>query len=560
MQVAEYIETPRVDQEVLQGFRISPQQEHLWIQQQAGQSKCYHASCAVMLDGFVDVDKLKASFERVIRRHEILRTSFRCLPGMRLPVQVINESSAFSFEQLDLRGLETLERSNFDYSHGPVLHVCLVRLGAAQSMLLITLPSLYTDQQGMGNLVREVSRDYGMLDHAEAFEVPAIQYADVAEIFHSLLEGDDTETGREYWRQWRSAERGVLSLAGQSRKESGAFAPERFELEVSEELQERVGGLAREFGTSEELVLLASWQTLLWRLSNGQEVVIGKQAAGRSYGLETALGLFEKYLPLRAVVEEGKQFRELLQRTRAQVEELEKWQEYFSWGAESGESYLAVGFEYQEQSAAWQAGGVRWQVTEQYACTEGYELKLVCVGQGGRAQKLELHYDGGRYEAGGVRVLGAQYEQLLASVSVEPEAALEQLGLVNAAEREQLLREQQGSVSEYPQQCVHELFEAQVRERPEAIAVVSGAEQLSYRELNERANEVAVQLQGLGVGPEQLVRAAGAVSGVAGGVVGDPESWGRLSAAGPGLSTRAAALHGAGCAGAGAVGGPRGGE
>src|SRR5918992_38137 len=143
---------------IIEGFRLSPQQKHLWLLQQGEESLPYRVSCAVLIEGDLHMEVFKAALERVVNRHEILRTTFRCLPGMTIPLQVIADCSIPSVQDYDLSGLDPLEQDAkidslfheanqlpFDYEHGPLLYMSLVNLSLHKHVLLVSLPALYAD-------------------------------------------------------------------------------------------------------------------------------------------------------------------------------------------------------------------------------------------------------------------------------------------------------------------------------------------------------------------------------------------------------------------------------
>jgi len=199
--------------EIIEGYRLSPPQERLWSLQPADSETPYCAHCSILLEGPLDVPALRSSIASVIDRHEILRTTFQRLEGMSLPVQVIADSHSFAIDEYDFGFLdaqvrdteiaalvEKTRRESLEFLNGLSVRVALARLAADKHVLILSLPSLCSDRAGLNNLVREISRTYeSSLAGDELAEEP-LQYADVSEWQNVLLESEETETGREFWR------------------------------------------------------------------------------------------------------------------------------------------------------------------------------------------------------------------------------------------------------------------------------------------------------------------------------------------------------------------------
>src|SRR5262245_13643738 len=201
-------------QTTIEGFRLSPQQSRLWALQQGVRSTPYTARCRILIEGAFDDRLLEAALNQVVQRHEILRTTFRILPAMTLPLQVIAGDVRLAIRTEDLSGwaedertarMEALEReasqTPFDFERGPLLRAQLVRLAPERRRLLLSLPAMCADRESLENLAREIGFCYAAyLNGAELPATPA-QYADLAEWQNELLESTETKVGRDYWRE-----------------------------------------------------------------------------------------------------------------------------------------------------------------------------------------------------------------------------------------------------------------------------------------------------------------------------------------------------------------------
>ena len=512
-------------QQVIEGYRLSPHQKHLWLLQQDGTP--YRSVCAITLAGPLDSARLHSAIGEVVKRHEILRTSFHRMAGMKVPVQVVHESSSFSWQQIDLSAdgvqeaklmkLYEQERvRGIDFEGGTVLQATLVSLSSDRQVLITGLPALCADAQTLRNLLSEISRCYASFDHSG--EGP-FQYADFSEWRNEMVEGEEEEAerGRAYWRKQETGALTSVTLPFEARagKEAaaGVAAPERVEVRIDATLADSVERLAAQCGGTADTVLLSCWQTLLWRLSGQSEMVVGYVCDGRKYEeLRDAAGLFAKAVPVSVEIEGSVRFSDLVQRVVEKVSEAKEWEAYYDgWeaaasGADPESTIGGIGYEYEQREARQhEAQGVRFSIEHQHSRSERFKLKLSLV-RTGESVWAEIEYDGRAYDRATIERFGSYYEQLVASAIADPEAALCRLRLLTDAERHQLVSERNETAAEYPRHyCIHQLFEAQAERTPDAPAVVSADQRISYGELNKRANQLAHHLRQLGVGPSAVV-------------------------------------------------------
>lgn len=252
-------------------------------------------------------------------------------------------------------------------------------------------------------------------------------------------------------------------------------------------------------------VLLGAWQSLLWRLSGNHTFKVGAVFDGRQFEeLQSATGLFEKTLPIDSRFDGDLRFREVVANVTAAVSKATDWQEHFAPG-DGFENEPPVGFEFIEQSGAQKLGDLTWTVLRCNSSTEHFKLKLVAVRRDG-GLTLEFHHDGSRLERDTVERISAYFLKLLSAGLENPEMLVSRLPLLSDTERRQILVDWNQTTADYPKdRCIHELFEAQTERDPDRLALRFEDRQLSYRELNQRANQLAHYLRKLGVGPNSLV-------------------------------------------------------
>jgi amino acid adenylation domain-containing protein len=509
--------------DLIEGFRLSPQQRHLWSLQ-AGDGLPYHAQCAVLIEGRLDLEVLRTALRDVSGRYEILRTTFRRPQGMTVPLQGVNENGTISLDEYDLSTSEAsrqeaeiealfqeVGRVPFDLANGPVLRISVVSLAADRRMLLVNAPSLCADAVSLRNFVREISRRYSAFLGCDAPSGDNSQYADLAEWENDLLESAETLEGQEYWREAEVLASRAPELPFEMRPSAGAaFEPRFLASTVNPELAAKIRELVAERGVSTSAFFLACWQIMLGRLTGESDFVVGLACDGRTYeGLQEALGLFAKTLPFHCRLEQQLRFSEVLDRTDESAREAVEWQEYFSFDQlprSDGEiergRFFPIAFEFQDAEATYTEGETRFSVRRQYSCFDRFKLKLSCV-QRGELLGVELHYDSSLFRSEDVDRLAKELHTLLEAACVNPEWSIADLDIVGPDERRQLLVEFNDTRVDYPEgKCFHELFAERVRQAPEHPAVEFADRRLTYAQLEARANQLAHHLQSLGVGPE----------------------------------------------------------
>src|SRR3712207_6513429 len=266
-----------MEQEVVQGYRPSPQQKRVWLLQQQDGQGAYRAACVVGIYGGLSEETLRAALEGVVARHEILRTGFRTMRGMSYPLQVIGEAAAFELERIDLSGLDEAEQamrvaelferektSPADLQREGLLRATLVKESPNEHALILGLPTLCTDNAGMSLLVGEIAREYASQASGREPQEDPPQYADLSEVLNDLLESEETRAGREYWRR-----QDVASIAQPQlpllQASPAPFSPSVVSATLSPQLSSSLRALCS--GSAERLssFMLACWQAALWR-------------------------------------------------------------------------------------------------------------------------------------------------------------------------------------------------------------------------------------------------------------------------------------------------------
>lgn len=497
--------------EDVQGFRLSPQQRRTWSLWR-GDGPAYGVHCAVSLEGMLDEDLLTRALQRVIDRHEILRTEFRSLPGMHFPVQVIGEAGSPRWSVREGNGdrdEDLLRNAARTAGDGSAVRAQLVRFGADRHVLTLSLSPLCADAVSVDNLVRDLAWSYAeVAGQQRDQDEPAVQYVQFSEWQNTLLEDEEATGGREFWKKQAAEGTADLRLPFElARTDRSRFEPGVVRRTLEPGVTKQLREVAKRSDSTVDTVLLTAWQILLWRVTGQRSFSVATLYDGRCHeAFVEALGSFARWLPVRSRLRPGQSFQQAVAEAGQARDGAFEWGEFFSWTqeAEAGE-YLAAGFLYESWPKEEEANGVSFRLLGKDVCSERFKLKLACFQRSGELI-LETHYDAARLLAEDVERLTDQLTRCLECVAANPEAAVEELEILGDAERNRLLKDFNRTAREYPAHaCIHHLFEAQAAKTPEAPAVFFEGRSLSYAELNQRANQLARYLRKLGVRPETLV-------------------------------------------------------
>ncbi len=499
-----------------QGFWLSPQQEHVWSFEPEMRGATYRVQALVWIDGALDCERLHGALLRVVARQDILRTIFVRQPGMKVPFQVISEKAALERKTGDLTGLSDSEQNsrisdlferekeaNFHLDSGPLLRAQLVKLTPRRSALILSLPALCGDAWTVQNFVGELSAGYSQDKPADDEPIPYVQFAQ----WQRDLLGSEDEQAREAKAYWQKQDLGSLApptLPAEPRS-AAAFVPGKAAIEIDPDGIQQIEKLGARSQTQSSTVCLAAWHALLWRLSPQARILADTLFAGREYEeFKPIFGLLSRHLPIASRFDGNFRFEEVVVQLARTLRETAEHQEYFPPEALSP-CERAVGFEFIDLGGPVEAGDVRMQIAQLYSCTEPCKIKLVVV-RGAAGHALEFHYDRSRFGEEVISRLGAQFRMLLASAVAHPEKPIGELAILPAEERQRLLVEWNRTERAYPAgETMVSLFEAQAAKTPERIAVAGAGKQLTYAELNGRANQLAHALRGQGVGPDSGV-------------------------------------------------------
>jgi surfactin family lipopeptide synthetase A len=508
---------------------LTSAQQQVWLHAQlAPELPLYNEPFTVHRHGSLDVSALERSLNEIIRRHEAWRTTFALVDGQ--PVQVVHPPFAIELPFHDLRNLSESDHSApalrlaaddalqpFDLAKLPLLRARLVRLADEEYRLFVNCHHLIFDGvTGYQVFLPELARLYKAFSNSETplLPEPSFQYADYAVWQQEHAHDEDVQRQMEYWRRQLSGPLPVLQLPT-DRPRAGAetFHGAMQPFEVSREISEGLRSLSRQQGVTLFMTLLAALDTLLYRYSGQEDILVGSITAGRNHpGTEKLLGFFLNTIILRTDLSGNPTFRELLDRVRTTavgalsndnvpLDQILK--ELHPDRALGGNPLFRVLLSLEPSRAEVDAG---WDLTAIDVETRTSKFDL-CLVLDDRREGLSgrIIYSTDLFDAVTISNFVECWRMLLQSVVADPEASISSISILPEQERRKLLAEFNRTQKAYPFTFTHKLFELEAQKNPNAIAVKCGDKQITYRELESRANKLANHLQKFGVGPESLV-------------------------------------------------------
>ncbi|CAJ5684674.1 syringomycin synthetase [Burkholderia pseudomallei] len=516
---------------------LSLAQQRLWfLTQLEGVSEAYHMSGAVRLDGPLNREVLQRALNRIVMRHEALRTCFAREEGE--PIQVIQPHADLTVSYHDLREAESIrhEAGNreqrakdlsqahasapFDLSRDLPVRVLLLQLADEAHVVQVVMHHIASDGWSVGVFLQELSALYGsfIAEQDDPLAPLPLQYADYAAWQRRWLASGQLEKQGAFWQTNLSGAPTLLELpTDRPRPPKQSHAGASVEVKLGAALSERVKRLSQRHGVTPYMTLLSSWAAVLSRLSGQEEVVIGSPVAGRNRTeVEALIGFFVNTLALRLDLSSEPTVGELLKRTKAQVLSAQAHQDLpFDQVVErvkpprstAHPPLFQVMFVWQNMPAGeLTIPGLTIRAVETPLQTAQFELTL-SLREAGDDIVGHLNYASALFDESTVRRYVTYWRRLLEGMTAGPaNVSVARLPLLDEAERKQVVYAWNATERDYPiEQCIHQLFEAQVDRKPEAIALTFDGQRLSYAELNARANRLAHYLQARGVGPDRLV-------------------------------------------------------
>mgnify|MGYP002084264598 CR=1 FL=1 len=518
----------RVPREQL--LALSFAQQRLWfLAQIEGVSQAYHIGMGMRLVGRLDPSALRRALERIVQRHEALRTTFMARDGK--PTQhIARPDIGFALQHHDLREhagaaqeLQRLSeqeaRTGFDLQTGPLIRGRLVQTGGSEHVLILSMHHIVSDGWSRGVLSAELSALYSAFCQGQDDPLPAlqIQYPDFAAWQRRWLSGAVLHTQSQYWQRTLLGAPELIELpTDRPRPPRQDHAGAAIEFEFDDALSAQLKALGQRHGATLFMTLLAAWGAVLVRLSGQIEVVIGTPVANRRRSeLEPMIGFFVNTLALRLDSTGSPSVAQWLERVRAQALGAQQHQDLpFEQVVElmrpvrslKHSPLFQVMFAWEgQQPPAPELPGLQLQPVQLENNVAKFDLTLTLREQGGRIGG-ELGYASALFDKSSIE-RHVEYLRCIAGSMVADQAQpIDRLQILPEAERHKLLVQWNDTKVDDPEpRCVHELFEAKAARAPDAVALRQGERQLSYGELNARANQLAHHLRAMGLKPDDRV-------------------------------------------------------
>ncbi|HCF3564061.1 TPA: pyoverdine non-ribosomal peptide synthetase PvdD [Pseudomonas aeruginosa] len=507
-----------------QPLALSFAQERQWfLWQLEPESAAYHIPSALRLRGRLDVDALQRSFDSLVARHETLRTRFRLEGGrsyqqVQPAVSVSIEREQFGEEGL-IERIQAIVVQPFDLERGPLLRVNLLQLAEDDHVLVLVQHHIVSDGWSMQVMVEELVQLYAAYSQGLDVVLPAlpIQYADYALWQRSWMEAGEKERQLAYWTGLLGGEQPVLELPfDRPRPARQSHRGAQLGFELPRELVEAVRALAQREGASSFMLLLASFQALLYRYSGQADIRVGVPIANRNrVETERLIGFFVNTQVLKADLDGRMGFDELLAQARQRALEAQAHQDLpFEQLVEalqpernaSHNPLFQVLFNHQSEirsvTPEVQLEDLRLEGLAWDGQTAQFDLTLD-IQEDENGIWASFDYAADLFDASTVERLAGHWRNLLRGIVANPRQRLGELPLLDAPERRQTLSEWNPAQREYAVQgTLQQRFEEQARQRPQAVALILDEQRLSYGELNARANRLAHCLIARGVGAD----------------------------------------------------------
>jgi amino acid adenylation domain-containing protein len=520
---------------------LSYGQRALWFLNQIDpSSSAYNLMYVCHVRSDVDLSALGRTIEVLGQRHTALRTTYGANAGT--PTGLIRAGHQLRLETVDATGwsdeefaAEISRRSDepFDLEQGPVIRFQLLQRQGSSHVLLMTSHHIAIDFWSFGLLIAELEEIYPAQRLGRKPTAPAakVQFADYVRWQEELLAGSEGERLLDYWKQQLAGELPSLDLpTDRTRPPLQTFNGSSCDFHLSDQLSRQLADLAQTENATLYTTLLAAFMVLLYKYTGQTDILVGSPTAGRNHSqLESVIGYFLNPIVLRGRVSPQMSFGEFLSEVRATVLEgiahqdlpfpllVERlspprdpsrspiFQVAFAWDKPRGRDHESAGnpsAEFAPPTSADTLGLEPFGLGQQGAA---FDLMLMMLSRG-ESLSAALQYNSDLFDAATVTRIIGHFQALLESIVADPQQPLAELRVMSQTDETQITRSWNDTSKEYPKTAgVHDLFEQQAGRNPEAVAITCGDDEITYAELDRRANQLARYLQGRGVADESCV-------------------------------------------------------
>ncbi len=499
-------------------YEMSSAQKRIYtLQQLEPNSTSYNMPGVLELEGNLDTERLKEAFKKLIQRHEALRTSFEVLEeGL---IQKVHKEIKFDIEEHkseEDKGIEEIVRGfirTFDLSKAPLLRVGIIKIQPNKHILMYDMHHIISDGTSMGILVKEFSKAYA----GEELTPLRIQYKDFSEWQNEMSKSEKIKTQEEYWLKQFEGEIPVLNLpADYQRPAVQSFEGDSIQFKIDKVLTNKLRQTAKATGSTMYMVLLSTFNILLSKHSRQEDIVIGSPIAGRPHAeLGNIIGMFVNTLAMRNYPSGEKTFKEFLREVKEnalgayenqnyQFEELvEKLniERDFSRNPLFDIMFILQNMDMREIAVE----GIKIKPHNLENRISKFDMTVDAV-EIGNSISINIQYCTKLFNTTTIERMYKHLENIIQAVTENIDTKLSEVDMLTEEERQQILIDFNNTKTDYPKdKTIHQLFEEQVERTPDNIAVVFEDKQLTYREINERANQLARVLRDKGVVPDSIV-------------------------------------------------------
>ncbi|PSB55588.1 hybrid non-ribosomal peptide synthetase/type I polyketide synthase, partial [Chamaesiphon polymorphus] len=510
------------------GIPLTKAQQQLWFLAQLGDnsSAAYNESVIIQLRGELKLAAMQQALQKIVDRHEALRTKIDptgevqhiCL-SVKIDVPVIDFSDINDNDRESqvTAWLQEDRQTPFDFTKNSLFRCQILKLEAQQHLLVVSAHHIIIDGWSMGIMLQEIAAIYSAECENISSELTSpLQFRSYVQWLEQQADTAAMASHQSYWLEQLYDPIPVLELpTDRPRRATKTFRANRQTIELETKLSNDLRRVSREQGCTLFMTMLSAYKTLFHRLTGQDDILIGISTAGRSLeGSQELIGYCTHLLPIRSQFVDNPSFLEYLLTLRGVLLAAYEHQDYpfanlLELLSEQRKTnhvpLITATFNLERSLAVPEMSGLDTSLYSGAIGFADYDLNLNVI-EVGTELVLSCDYSTDLFDGATISRLLGHFQTVLLAVVENPQQAVSELPLLSESERQQLLFDWNDTQTDYPQdKCIHQLFEEQVAKTPNAIAVVFEQQELTYQQLNQRANQLAHHLQTLGVKPEVLV-------------------------------------------------------
>ncbi|WP_143318637.1 condensation domain-containing protein, partial [Clostridium sp. HBUAS56017] len=492
-------------------YELSSAQKRLFVIKQFQDASInYNMPSVTIIEGKLDVEKFENVFKELIKRHESLRTSFEIVNG--IPMQKIHEEIDFHIEFIEKDERELTEvikqfLKPFDLSKAPLLRVTLVKLDEERHVMLFDIHHIVSDGVSMEIILKEIRQIY----EDKGIKELEIQYKEFSQWQKEFLTSEIAKKQEEYWLREFSGEIPVLNMpTDYPRPSEQSFEGDKINFKLDKKVTKHLKEISTQIGATLYMTVVAAYNVLLAKYTGQEDIIIGSPVAGRTHeSFQNVVGMFVNTIALRNYPESNKNFIEFLKEVKRKFLEGYENQDY-----QFEELVVRLDVEKDfsrnplfDTMVAWQnvdiretnIAGLNFVPYDFNANIAKFDLTLL-VYEGEDGLECTFEYCTKLFKKGTIEKFATSFGKILCQVVENPKTTISELEIINESEKKKVLYDFNNTKADYSKdKTMHQLFEEQVEKTPNNLAAVFEGKEITYRELNEKSNQLAAFLKSKGV-------------------------------------------------------------